>query len=993
MKKYYRKWITILLLQLSRAFSPVFAAPPNEIISEHMPPYRTTNWRVADGLPYYQIYHISQTKNGYIWLATENGLARFNGFEFENFNTLNTQGLANNRISTLFEDSRGRLWIGHDDGSITIRTNETFSTINLPEQWEQNPVLCFMENQRGTVWAIGHHIQALSFINGQPPELHKLANTPQNLEARHNVVIGTERGRITSYTPENLPTGKRITTPPEIEGRSLRAFPGRNGKIWILANRRLRCLENGRWARNIDVIRWESSTQYTALYECTDGSLIISSTQKGTFIYTADKQIHQLNSGTGLKRNRIYCMFEDSNGTVWAGTGSGLSAIRPARYSSLITANEWDKNPVISLTPRQLGGLWVGTVGNGIMQIEGNRLLHLPPTLSFSNIFALQETDKQTLWFNANGRFLNKMTNFTSQEIPPPINKFGDIRALCADHNGHLWVGGQQGIAYFNGTEFYIPTGTEECSNVQCITEGKPGEIWFGTAYDGLSHIVGNTCTLLQGLLDNNVRALSYDPTDDTLWIGSGTGISMLQSNRISTVASQKSLSGSVISLLIDDQLGRLWARTANGIAIFEKQELRAKAYGSTQEISPLLLDASDGYESRRIGDHLQTGCRTEDGMLHFSTGNGIVSVNPATIQRDSTPVPLLINEILANNRPIETSPSSPLRLSPDTSLLRFNFTSLNFIAPHRIKFRYRLIGHDEQWMNATENRSASFLRLSHGQYRFELTACNHDGVWNENPLTYSFSIAPHFWQTWSFRIGVVSLAALFVCLLSLAAADRINRPKLIRAEKLRAVELERTRISMDIHDEIGAGLTHISLLSHLINSIFSNKEGSEPPKHIRDLERVATELVASLDEIVWVITPKNDTLSDLCAYLEKYVTDYLAETGIQCRLDIPIQLPNWNIPGPARHNIYLVLKEAINNIVKHAEADAVEFSASIQSETLRITIHDNGTGLKFKTETSKRHGLSGMTRRMTDIGGDFEIYAAPEGGSIVHITYPQNRK
>ncbi|MCF7816683.1 MAG: hypothetical protein K9M54_02275 [Kiritimatiellales bacterium] len=952
--------------------------------------YIVTNWRVKDGLPFDQIRDIVQRRNGFIWVATLNGAARFDGVQFQIFNTRTSSNLANNSISALFEDREERLWLGHDTGHLTVRIGHAFQSITLPDDWPKEPVIGFVEESNGTVWAMNRVGDLLPLDGEKSGAMKPHWRAMASASTGRSAILAVHGDRIVTYAGNSLPLGSTLMGDYRLTGFS-KTFPGSGNSLWILTAGRLRRWSANKWVEDIGEVPWQDM-EGTTLIESSQGAIFAGSQKEGLFVFDRQGGVERLNRGNGMEHNEILCLYEDREGTIWAGTGAGLSAIRPRRINMVYTADAWKHRFLRSVSPRLAGGVWVGTDGGGLYSVNGQEVLHMGQESSPTSVQTVLEDDQGTVWLNSQKGFLCRMDDAGLREIPPPQPDAVSISALYQENNGMLWAGGLHGLWRWNGVAWNqtLPD-QNHLSDIRCITGDHEGAVWFGMASGGLGRLYNGKLEQYgnaDGLPSEYIRALYFDQDDDSLWIGTcGGGLALWRKSGFSTLSDEQGMPGNVISFILDDRRNRLWMVTNQGLAVVDKNELKRVVDGELPYVSPLLLDSSDGLSMPNMSDGLQAGCRTADGLLYFATDGGLVMVNPDDVQRRSNPIQVLMKTLLVNDQTIPLPYNQPIHLPPGVHRLNIQYTALSFISPHRIRFMYRLTGHDTDWIDADTRRIAMYQHLPPGAYQFEVKACNSDGVWNQQPASLDFTVRPFFWETWWLKGLVILAGTLLAVVLSLGVAERINRRKLILAEKLRAVEQERTRISMDIHDEIGAGLTRISLLSHLIGNAFKSREEKVPSRHINEMEQVAAKLVRALDEIVWVVTPRNDTLDSLSAYLAKYVANYLRETDIRCTLDIPIDLPDWAVPGPIRHNLFLAVKEAVNNIVKHAEATDATFSMAVGRDSFSIIIRDNGKGVGDRADDRFRRGLTGMKERMELIGGHFEINENPAGGAIVTMT------
>jgi signal transduction histidine kinase len=317
---------------------------------------------------------------------------------------------------------------------------------------------------------------------------------------------------------------------------------------------------------------------------------------------------------------------------------------------------------------------------------------------------------------------------------------------------------------------------------------------------------------------------------------------------------------------------------------------------------------------------------------------------------------------------------------------VEIQYAGLSFAAPEKVRFKHLLAGLDSDWTDAGTKRTAEYDYIPPGDYTFQVIACNNDGVWNEDGATLAFIMLPYFWQTAWFR--VMSLVALVLVTGGGAwyGTRRRMRAKLERIERQRALERERTRIAKDIHDDLGASLTRINLLSQ---SARRDMRGDiQTLKNLDQICTTARQLTRAMDEIVWAVDPQHDTLDSLASYLGKLIHELLSDSGIRCRLDFPLHLPAWPVTAEVRHNLFLACKEALHNVLKHSRATEVKVSFMLEAAAFAVTIADDGCGFQpeagMEHSRSLRHGLVNMRQRLEEIHGRCDVYSQPGQGTKV---------
>ncbi|HEY3915855.1 MAG TPA: triple tyrosine motif-containing protein, partial [Verrucomicrobiae bacterium] len=330
---------------------------------------------------------------------------------------------------------------------------------------------------------------------------------------------------------------------------------------------------------------------------------------------------------------------------------------------------------------------------------------------------------------------------------------------------------------------------------------------------------------------------------------------------------------------------------------------------------------------------------------------------------------------------------SSPIRIPPGRGELEFHYTALSLSAPEKNRFAYKLEGVDREWIDAGSRRTAYYYNIYPGQYRFHVIACNNDGIWNETGAVLGFVLLPHFWQTWWFfslvlLVGVGSVGGTVRYI-----SWRRLRQKLALLELQHSLEKDRARIARDIHDDLGATLTQITLLSEL-----TQRESSQPAqvtRHAAQISQTARELVQAMDEIVWAVNPRNDNLPRVAGYIFQYAEKLFSGTALRCRFDSPDDLPEQNLNAETRHHLFLTVKEALNNVARHAHATEVWLRLKVGDGELQISIEDNGRGLTTDSTRQFGNGLDNMKKRMEEIGGVFAISGTPGVGTTIQLRLP----
>jgi signal transduction histidine kinase len=487
------------------------------------------------------------------------------------------------------------------------------------------------------------------------------------------------------------------------------------------------------------------------------------------------------------------------------------------------------------------------------------------------------------------------------------------------------------------------------------------------------------------------------------LWLGTfGGGLNRFKDGRFAAINAEQGLLNNVICAIAEDKRGYFWMSSHGGILRVSKAELNACADGKLASVNCIAYGKGEGLPTLECSGGFQPAFgETPDGRLWFPTSKGLVAVDPNDVKTNQLAPPVIIEELRVNDKTVESREPKiegrGLRVAPGHQQFEFRYTGLSFSVPEKVRFRYRLEGLEPEWKEADTKRSVTYSYLPPGNYKFRVTACNNDGVWNNDGAALAFVVEPQFWQTWWFRgLATVGAAGLIAGIVQYDTRRRL-RQKLQRVEHQRAVERERARIAKDIHDDLGASLTRITMLSQTVRS-----ELDHAPQAAADVDRIygtARELTRAMDEIVWAVNPKHDTLDSLATYLGRFAQDFLSAAQIRCRLDVPVQLPPWPLTAEVRHNLFLAFKEALNNAVKHARASEVRVCLNIETAGFALMVEDKGRGFSPGTLDADRdaarlasgNGLSNMRQRLAEIGGQCQIENAPGQGTKVTFFVPVN--
>ncbi|HEX9045478.1 MAG TPA: histidine kinase, partial [Verrucomicrobiae bacterium] len=449
------------------------------------------------------------------------------------------------------------------------------------------------------------------------------------------------------------------------------------------------------------------------------------------------------------------------------------------------------------------------------------------------------------------------------------------------------------------------------------------------------------------------------------------------------------------ILYLVEDDIGDLWIGSYEGLLRASRKTLEDFAVDHTKKIACRTLltrECSAGTQPAAI--------RTRNGDLWFPTTEGFASVNPAELKPNTNPPPVVIESVLVDGMQQITNPLSStwpekVVLRPENEQLEIHFTALTFSAPKGAqfgaRFKYQLVGRDKNPTDLHGERLVILNRLAPGNYVFHVIACNEDGYWNETGASLRITVQPPFWRTpWFITTSVLAFLGVLAGTIYLVSTAKLKR-QLRLAQQKEMIEHERARIARDLHDQLGANLTQITLLGEMAET--DKDLPDEIEQHAQQICATARETTRSLDEIVWAVNPSNDTLASLANYVCKYAQDYFALAGVSYRAELPPSVPLTPILPEVRHNVFLAFKEAVNNVVKHAKASEARVKLQLAPDKFILSVADNGRGLGDISEKKLRNGLKNMRKRLADVRGEFDIAPGEKGGTVVRFSVPVKEK
>ncbi|HOW65251.1 MAG TPA: two-component regulator propeller domain-containing protein [Verrucomicrobiota bacterium] len=990
---------------------------------------------------------LAEDTRGGLWIATKKGVVQFSEGKARLF--LAADGLGGDETTSLWPDKNGGMWVGtsqgcsHYDGS----NWRTYVDTNAPSPF----VFSVCEDSQGTIW-VGNDA-GLQRLDPQTSrftrvwELDEPTNDPEARIVRCMAVdgegalwFGTDHSvfKLTASRLQRIQLGHSSR-----HSRVKCILPLEDGQVWAVIGFSLRRW-NGESFEPMDTHFGLTDLTATALYQDRESNLWVG-TRYGGLVRLKPTPLRLLTKKDGLSHNNVRSLCASRTGDVWIATEGGMNLFHDGLISSVPLGIDEDLYSCRSVWEDRAGNVWVGMAPEGLVWLtrDGGQYQSRVWMPIQSEIAALYEDRSSGIWAGSKRGLvlIEPMTSddrvsVGSQASPENIVKRewvfqpGEVKVLEGNRLTRLISSGmvyvQEGtnrigacsMADFERQQppswfLMRPRGEPVSYDFRSIVEDRNNSLWFGTA-SGL-------CRLENGVIASflnedrlptaGIRCL-YKDDHGALWIGTDWGLTCLKDRDSVTIDVRHGLPHRAVHQMIEDQQGFLWIGSPVGIYRINRAELDEAAGGRLQAIQPFILNDSDGMLTSETTMNVQPSvCKTGDGRLWFSTPQGVAIVDPSqacwrpklpAIQVESiramnevcydntrfvVDVPNNGHEPTQNGSVLATTPGDRLiRLPPGSGhYLEIRYSAVDLSASEKLEFKYWLEGYDHNWIEARGRRVAYYTNLRPGNYRFRVRVADKHHRWNPEEATMALALTPFFHETLSFY-GLCALG-----LLGLFAGFHQNRlrhhRKMLRLRQEYALEQERVRIARDLHDDVGASLTEISILSEVARTRSPDSTGSS--EHMDRIAETARQAVDRFSELIWTTNPRNDNLENLVSYLREHIARFLESAAVQAELQFPTSIPAVRVSTIFRRHLLLVVKEALNNAVKHAKARSVKIKVNYTENRLEITVEDDGVGMETLEASDAPHGLANMRKRIAELHGTLTLNSSPGRGTQILIKVP----
>ena len=959
------------------------------------PEFHTHTWLTDEGLPHNSVGRMLQDRTGFMWFGTPGGLARFDGREFKEFRLPAQYSGRGYNIRGLAEDHTGAILVLPASGEVLQLVDGEF-TVHPASQLLAGangaPADLFVE-PGGAVWA---GTFGGSLVRWHPDGSGQMFGNGGMVASRTKKFSFAlnEGGEVCVAADSFLAVYRngRLQPYPNTPAGPLLLAQGSGGIIWVCATEQLWKLEGHELTLISDNVPWRGTFPTVRhVYEDRQKALWIARSRGGLLRYAQGAT-----RVVGALSTAVSYIVEDREGSLWIATdGEGVSRLRAKSHRIYDAASGLAENTVSALCEDLTGKIWLANRSGGIAVIADDGSLN--PALAgsgtrvFSNTIAADA--KGSVWFGGGRSGLYRKAPGPDGLVEKMAVPETALHLLHEAKNGDMWFASDtSGLGYYReGSLTLLPpliSDGQPRIEVRSMAEDPSGALWMSTQTGDLLRWDGSK-------LEHVAQEKTYAPlpindlhadASGELWMATTGGLVWRAGGKSHLFTETDGLADNLVLQIAEDDFGRLWLAARRGLYCVSKDELRAVARGESKRVTSRLYGRDQGLAGLTpvVNYHPRTG-KTRDGRLWFATSQGAVVVDPSSVARDLPPPPVLIDEVrfdgkVLNHRKLTRVPSGRHRIE-------FRFAAPSFFSPENVQVSHRLMEADADWIDSGSDRAASYTNLPPGSYRLRVIARHKAGEWSVAPAELAFIVVPAWWETGWLRFAALALFTGLIAWLVRAISQRVLKRKLERLQQEHALEKERARIARDLHDDLGSGLTELGLLAERIAS----QSPAEAPRLLTSLAWRTRRLSAELSGIVWTMSGSNGRLDRLAMFIGQYAQRLFRNTGTSCVVQGTDAIPGIPIAPEPLHQLLTATKEALNNIVKHAQATHAQITMQWRDGVFVLSIRDNGRGFDVASTIAAAdgNGLRNMRTRLDEAGGTFETESAPDRGTTLTFRLP----
>ena len=1004
----------VLLLVLTRG--QAFALDPSLDVSQ----YAHTAWRIREGFAKGSINSIAQTPDGYLWLATEFGLFRFDGVRNVPFQPPSGQSLPSNWITSLLAAHDGTLWIGTKEGLSSWKGGKL---TQYPELYGQG-IGSLLQDRDGTLW-----VGAWGLPTGR---LCAIQNNGVRCDGKDGIlehgVFGLyedSKGNLWAGVSNGLwrwkPGPSKFYSIPD-SSDSIRAFAeDDDGTLLIGTRTGVRRFVEGK-IEAYPITGAVQQFQPIRLLRDREGGLWIASLGQG-LVHVHQGKTDVFTESDGLSANYLTTLVEDREGNIWIASGGGLDRFREFAVPTASVAQGLSNSGVNSVLAAKDGSVWLGTQG-GLYRWKDGRITAFGTRTGQSQLSGVEETggdlhgklngqnphclfqdDRGRIWvstLNGIGSLQNNRFNAITS-VPGGI-----VHGIAEDNSGNLWIANQTvgliRLSPRNDVQQIPWAGLGRTDHASAlIADPLRGGLWIGFFHGDIIYFSAGGArerySADDGLGQGSINSFQLDP-GGALWAATEGGLSRLKDGRIATLTSKNGLPCDAVHWMIEDDAHSFWLYMACGLVRIARSELDAwagavdKNDSTKQTIHATVFDTSDGVRSTAAaGGYKPQVAKSSDGRFWFATLDGVSIIDPQHLHLNKLPPPVHIEQIIADHKAYDTTADSSgrVRLPAHLRDLQIDYTALSLVAREKVLFRYKLEGWDRDWQDAGTRRQAFYSNLPPRNYTFRVMACNNSGVWNEAGTSLNFFVAPAYYQTWWFRSACV---LAFLGLLVLLYQMRLRRLSQQFNMRLEARVQERTRIARELHDTLLQSFQGVLLKFHAVTYTVVDRPVDAQNTLKSVIEQARQAITEGRDAVQGLRAPglAGNDIAQALSVLGKDLGNY--QNGAPCP-DFKVQVEGTprDLSPLLRDDIYRIGCEALRNAFQHAHARRIELELRYDQRQLRLRIRDDGKGIDPKVLAAGgkigHYGLPGMHERAKLVGGKLAVWSEINSGTETELIIP----
>ena len=996
------------------------------------PQYRAQTWQSDSGLPQNTVHAVMQTRDGFLWLATEGGLVRFDGFHFKVYDAANTPEFRSDLVDGLLEDKAGDgFWAATSDGllhlkagrfrafrvedglpsnvvtgvyrqgvrlvvatagGLAVRDGERFRAVAGTEVLgEAARVQVLPEDAQGTLWAsAGQRLLAVraGAMVAQPAaeagvgSIHALA-----AGADGAVWVGGADGLACVRTDGSCMAPGAIAQGKLLPGEDVTALAeDKAGELWVGTEAGLRVLRGGA----VEALARQPGLGAVERLLVDAAGAVWVAAAKG--LARVEKGRVAL-IGPADNADRNLAMFEDREGDLWLGSeAGGVRVLRVQPFQTLTTQQGLSADFVRTVFQDHAGAILIGTDRGGLDRLVGGKItpVDLGGPSASGVVLALAETGEGVWVGTPDG-----LTLLRSGQQPRTLtvdDGLADnfVRSLFADRDGTLWVGTRNGLSHWAANKFVSYTSANGLGSdvIGSVLRTRDGTLWVGTL-GGLSRWNGTrfvNATARDGLGGDAVTVLFEDSTGTLLVGTNGSGLTRFRDGKFVTVDARSSGLPETVYGIVEDAGGHIWLSSKQGIYRVQEAALDASLDGPTGTLAVERFGAADGMQ---IGECSSGGhpaaWRMQDGTLWFATLKGVALVNPAGLPARQIP-PVVIERVTLDGQEADAGAGAVLEVPAGSERIAVEYAGLSLAAPQKVRYRYKLAGFDQDWVQAGSGSTAFFTNIPPGHYRFVVQASNTDGIWSVRPAEIILHVRPRFFQTWWFYL------LLAAGLLWLAYAIYRLRVRFVEA-RLKGVMTERGRIAREIHDTLAQGYVGISVHLEIASQMLavSTEAAREQLEETKALVRSG---LAEARSSIWELRSDGEEVSTLPARLTSLAKAKQHDGGPE--ITVAVHGSYRPLQRRVEDEIVRVAQEAIANVLRHADAQTIAVSLAYDAKKVELSVQDDGRGFAEAADSFAglgHFGLRGMQERAAAIGGVLDVQSSPGRGTSVNLRVPLQKE